>query len=110
MTDLFTFARAEAMAAKHAGIALAERNAPADWKDDVYDAILTVARLRPHFTADDVWDWVDTHGAYDLDVNPAALGPVMRRAASAGEIRKTGRLVPSRQAQRHRDLVEWERA
>ncbi len=108
--DLFTFARVEAMAAKESGIALAERNAPVGFKADAYDAILTVARLRPTFTADDVWDWLEIHHEIDEDVNHAALGPVMRRAANAGEIKKTGRLVPTRQAQRHRDLVEWERA
>jgi hypothetical protein len=107
MTDLFT----SASEAREAGIAQASFNAPRDWKIDVLEVIDAVSRLNLVFTADDVWARLETHGARDIDIaNPAALGPVMRQAAKAGMIRKTGRYVPSRLARRHRDLVEWERA
>ena len=111
MTDLFTYAAQQqaAAAARDAGIALADYNAPKDWKDDVLDAIVTVSRMRMTFTADDVWEWIETHGASDLDVNPAALGPVMLRAAREHLIEPTGAWVKTRNARRHRELKEWRR-
>ena len=108
--DLFTFARGEALAAKESGIALADHNADAGWKARAYDAVITIARLRLAFTSDDVIEWMTAHGGFDADVNPAALGPVFRRAAANCEIKKTGRMIPTRMRQRHRDLTEWERA
>ena len=111
MTTLFEYEEQETRArvAKEAGIAKADANAPKSWKDDVLEAIDRISHMRQTFTADDVWEWIERHGAKDLDINPAALGPVMRQAVTTGLIEKTGRLVPTRLARRHRELTEWRR-
>ena len=112
MTDtLFTFRDREnqAHAAKVAGIKRADENADPGWKVAAFDAILWCARMRPTFTSDAVVQRLADRGELD-GANPAALGPVFLRAAKAGHIVKTGRLIPSTIPRRHRDLTEWRAA
>ncbi len=94
----------EARAAKDSGIARADRHANPAWKKAAYAVVLRFALRGKPFTADDIVESiplkVSTH-------QPSALGPVFLRAAKAGVIYKTGRLVPTRLARRHRDLTEW---
>ena len=93
--------------AREDGIAQADANADDDWREVATHVVDLLAGTGEPFTADHVvamleelWPEVTTH-------NLAALGPVFKRAARDGSIVKTGRLVPSRIARRHRDLVEW---
>jgi hypothetical protein len=79
-----------------------ERNAPADWKAEADAAIRDVARRFAEFTADDVWDTGLT-----IPPTPSALGPVFRAAQAAGVCEPTDRVMPSRYAQRHRQLKVW---
>ena len=94
----------EARAAREVGIATADRNAERPWKEQALAVVRELAATRRPFTADDVWERL---GTTDGTHEPAALGPVMLRASRAKWVAKTGRLVPTRHARRHRDLVEW---
>jgi len=93
--------------AREEGIAQADANADDDWREVATHVVDLLAGTGEPFTADHVvamleelWPDVTTH-------NLAALGPVIRHAARRGDIVKTGRLVHSSIARRHRDLVEW---
>lgn len=94
----------DARHATDAAVARADLNADREWRSIAYEAVVACAGRGP-FTADDVWAILDYHDASTHE--PAALGPVFRRAAADGLIVKTGRLVPSRLTRRHRDLTEW---
>lgn len=93
--------------AREHGIAQVEDNADEEWRMIAGHVVMLLAATGEPFTADHVVatleaEWPDVHTH-----NLAALGPVIRTAARNGEIVKTGRLVPSTIARRHRDLVEW---
>lgn len=96
-TDFFT--------AKYEAIAQADDHADQQWRHDAFEAVMWCARMRPTFTADDVWGRIEssTH-------EPAALGPVFLRAKNAGLIKPTGEYRPSKSARRHRDLKVWRAA
>ena len=89
--------------AREDAIQRAEDHADEEWKRAAYDAVILTARLRPTFTADDVWERIGDSSTHE----PSALGPVFLRASRAGLIVKTGYMRPSRNARRHRDLVVW---
>lgn len=89
--------------ARQDGIQRSEDHADAEWKRAAFDAVMTAARLKVTFTADDVWDRISDASTHE----PSALGPVFLRASRAGLIVKTGALRPSRNARRHRDLTVW---
>ena len=95
--DMFT-ARDEA-------IDRSEAHADAEWRHEAFEAVMWVARMRPTFTADDVWDRIEA-GTHE----PSALGPVILRASRDGLIKPTGAYRPSRHARRHRDLKVWRAA
>jgi hypothetical protein len=93
-------------AARQDGMDRAAAHAPDDWKGDAIRAINAVAIRGAAFTADHVWLELERRGV-PPPPTPAALGPIFVEAAKDGLIRKTGRLVRTQFARRHRDLVEW---
>lgn len=92
----------EAAVAREASIAQVDTNAPDGWRDAAIAAIVQVARTHHQFTADDVWDT-----GLPVPPTPSALGPAFRSAAGAGVCEPTNMVMPSRYAQRHRDLKVW---
>lgn len=97
---------AEVRAARDDGITRAEVHANPEWKDAARAAVAWCAHMRPTFTADDVWARLEATTDCSTH-NPAALGPVVLGLAREGLIVKTGRMVRTKYARRHRDLVEW---
>lgn len=91
--------------ARSDGIRRADDHADIEWKHDAYDCIALCARRGRPFTADDVVELLEQCNSATHE--PSALGPVFLRASRDRLIRKTGRMVPSRFARRHRDLTEW---
>ena len=87
-----------AVQARDTAMGVVDENADAEWKDEALHAVYETAAVRPTFTADDVWEriptWVWTH-------TPAALGPIMRRAAKKGWIEATDRFKNSARVSRH---------
>lgn len=98
---------AEVEAAREDAMSRAHDHAPPEWLDAARRALAEVAAEGRPFTADHVWLLLARRGV-PMPHEPAALGPLFRRAAREGRIRKTGRLVRTRFARRHRDLVEWQ--
>lgn len=98
--------RVAARIARDDGIARAEAHAPDEFKVAAVAVIEGRASTGRPFTADDLWADLVAADATMPDT-PAALGPIVLAAARRREIVKTGRLVPSVFARRHRDLVEW---
>lgn len=93
-------------AARQGGISRSEQNACPEWKQRAVDALSQVAALGAPFTADEVWLLLERSGVA-MPGTPAALGPIFLNAAKQRLIAKTGRLVRTKFARRHRDLVEW---
>lgn len=102
-TDDHSSLKIEARAARDEAIERVDDNADAEWKEDAYSVVMRLAKVGKPFTADEVWEVLGLGGTHE----PAALGPVFLRAAKASAIVKTGRLVPTRFARRHRELTEW---
>jgi hypothetical protein len=63
------------------------------WKHLAYDAVRQLARTRQWFTTDDVWQLLAASNAATREHR--AMGPVMLRAAKAGLIAKTDRVLPT---------------
>jgi hypothetical protein len=63
------------------------------WKQLAYEAVQQLARTRQWFTTDDVWQVLATSDAATHEHR--AMGAVMRRAAKAGLIAKTDRVLPT---------------
>jgi hypothetical protein len=96
-----------ALTARDIAMARAETNAAPDWKAAAAGAVQWCAANLEDFTADDVLVRLADTGAPSTH-NLTALGPVMKNAARAGTIAKTGYVRPSRLARRHaRDLTVW---
>lgn len=70
-----------------------------------YRAVLAVADRLADFTSDDIWPLLERSG--ESTHEPAALGPVMLRAAKDGMIEQTGEMRQTRFARRHRKLTVW---
>ena len=96
----------DAAAAREAGIAAADLHADPDWKEAAWSVLVGLAAQGTPFTSDHVWLQLDRDGV-EFPHTRSALGPVTLRAVRERLIRKTGRMVPSRFARRHRDLTEW---
>jgi hypothetical protein len=92
--------------ARQRGMDRSEQNACPEWKEQAVIALSRVATLGAPFTADHVWLVLEQDGVA-MPHTPAALGPIFLRAAKQGLIAKTGRLVRTKFARRHRDLTEW---
>lgn len=87
MTDLFDRGD-DASAAKRQAMLQVEENADEAWKRIMYGLVVEVARRRPRFTSDDVFEaYYATHQTAQTH-ELRAFGPVMMRAARAGVCRK----------------------
>jgi hypothetical protein len=93
--DLFA-----AFAARDEGMERADRNANDEWKQTAEAAVLHIARMRPTFTADDVWRHLAAHTSSETH-EPSALGPIFNRLRSQGIIRTTGEFRISARPERH---------
>lgn len=97
---------AASRAAADEAISQIDQSANKDWKDVALFAVRVVAEALPEFTTDVVVsvmpDGVEVH-------DNRAWGPVMRRAARLGYIRKTDRVSTTRRPSNHaRPLAVWE--
>lgn len=92
---------AEALSARSEAIARVDSNADPEWKARAAGAVADVCERYDEFTADTIWLYLDQ------PPTPAALGPVMLRAARAGLCEKTGRMKMTENPVRHRDLTVW---
>ena len=94
-----------AVEARDKAIEQVEANANPDWKKHAYTAIEHLARMRPQFTTDDVWQYMA-----DRDIvaphEPRALGAIMVAAAKAGLIAPTDRYTPSARPECHRRPIK----
>jgi len=73
------------------------------WADAAFAVVCEVARVKPEFTPDDIWD-----AGLPKPIEARALGGVMRRASSKKLIEKTGRSQPTRQPESHgTDVTVW---
>lgn len=92
--DLHTTAaqgQREGMSRTEAAAALRD----ADWEHRAYLAVIACATKRRDFISDNVWEAMQPEDRPPLWPNARALGPVMRKAAKDGFIRKTDRGRPS---------------
>ena len=102
MTDLFTFAEAQARAAKSAGMAQVEQNANAKWSSYMLEQVRLTALEMSRFTADDVFDRVEADPNAPVTHDLRAFGPVMKRAASEKYCAQADcRPMPSRRKSLH---------
>jgi hypothetical protein len=79
------------VAERDEALAQVDAHAAPEWKQLAYEAVRNVARRRASFISDDVWALTDLPPARE----DRALGPVFRKAAHDGLIRKTDRTRPS---------------
>lgn len=85
----------------------AERAADPLWLAEAEKALLMLARSCQTVTTDEIWEELDRRGLR-RPREPRALGPVMKRGASAGWIEPTDRYTPSIQPQGHgRPMRIW---
>ena len=88
--DLFT-----AFAERDEAMERADAHADTEWKTTVEAVILHIGRMRPTFTADDVWDYLEAHHKVSTH-EPRALGPILTSLHKARIIHPTGGYKPSR--------------
>lgn len=85
----------------------AEVNADRDWLAEAGMAVSLLALARLEITTDDVWQAMDDAGVVTHE--PRAMGPVMKRAAAHGLVRKTDRVRNSVRPECHcRPVAVWE--
>ena len=82
MTDRFLFDKKLSEQKRDQSIDLVEKGADSQWKKEVETAIQKIVRIRETFTTDDVWAAMP-EGIRD-DVEPRAMGAMMRNAAKSG--------------------------
>jgi hypothetical protein len=80
--------KSDAKEAKRLGMETVERAADPDWRGTMLDLVVRVARSRPRFTSDDVFDLYEGTGSTSTTHDLRAFGPVMMRAAKLGVCRK----------------------
>ena len=85
----------DAIRERDQAIASIDANTVETFKQCARQAILNVGRMRPHFTSDHVWDWLQTHDSVQAHDN-RALGAVMSKLHKDKLIRPTGDYVPSK--------------
>lgn len=74
-----------------------------DWAEEAFTIVCEVAKAKPEFTPDDIWE-----AGLRKPNEARALGGVMRRASSKKLIEKTGRSQPTRQPESHgTDVTVW---
>lgn len=97
----------EAGAARDEALARVEEHADPDWKDTARRIILAIS-AGGEFDTDHVWKGLAAAGVTTHE--PRALGAVMRRLATEGEIRKAGTYRPSTRAEcKARPIAVWVR-
>lgn len=79
-----------ALAATDEAVKRVEDHADPAWKSLAIRTVRYVCERREFFTADDLWE-----AGLPEPREPRAIGPVMRRAQTAGLCEQTGRQVPS---------------
>ena len=103
MPDLFEHAaqKAEAKAAKAAGMEQAAGGALPEWSILMLELVRLTCLEQPRLTSDDVFDRYDAYPGAPTTHDARAFGPVMVTAAKLGMCRKTDRVVPSRRKSLH---------
>jgi hypothetical protein len=61
----------DAIRERDEAIASIDANTVETFKQCARQAILNVGRMRPHFTSDHVWDWLETHDSVQAHDNRA---------------------------------------
>ena len=93
--DLFA-----AFAARDEAIERVDRNADDAWKQAAEATVIHIARMRPEFTADDVWKHLTSHTSCETH-EPSALGAIFNKLRRQGIIRHTGEFRISSRPERH---------
>lgn len=97
----------ETKAATSAAIQQVEENAAEEWKAEALMAVMWCAKRFPQFTADEVWDRLDSLGVSGPHT-PSAIGPIFLQAKRAGAIERTNEWQQhSRFPRRHHALRLW---
>jgi hypothetical protein len=93
---------------KEQAIAEVESHADPEWVAKANQALDVVIKNTTQFTTDQVWEILDSWQV-PRPHSPSAMGSIMRNAAKAKRIKKTGRFIPSAQSTNHqRDVAVWE--
>lgn len=98
---------ADTIAATEAAIRQVDEHADLEWRRRAYEAVRWCAYNLYEFTSDSAWQYLAERHPNVTTHEPAAMGPIFRRAAQQGLIRKAGTFRKSVFSQRHRDLVVW---
>ena len=92
---------------KQQAIAEVESHADPQWVAKANEALDILIKNNQDFTSDQVWKLLDSWQVPRPHA-PSAMGAIMRRAALAKRIKKTGRFIPSSQSTNHqRDVAVW---
>ena len=84
-----------------------ESHADPQWIGKANEALDILIKNNQEFTSDQVWKLLDSWQVPRPHA-PSAMGSIMRRAALAKRIKKTGRFIPSSQGTNHqRDVAVW---
>jgi hypothetical protein len=94
-----------AIEARDRAIEQVEANAQPAWKLHCEAAIRWLAKTRPEFTTDDVWEMMHQR-LNPMPREPRAIGAMMTNAAKAGVIAPTDRYTPSARPECHRRPVK----
>jgi hypothetical protein len=92
---------------KQQAIKEVESHADPQWIGKANEALDILIKNNQEFTSDQVWKLLDSWQVPRPHA-PSAMGSIMRRAALAKRIKKTGRFIPSSQGTNHqRDVAVW---
>ena len=92
---------------KQQAIKEVETHADPQWIGKANEALDILIKNNQDFTSDQVWKLLDSWQVPRPHA-PSAMGAIMRRAALAKRIKKTGRFIPSAQSTNHqRDVAVW---
>jgi hypothetical protein len=94
-----------AIEARNQAIEQVETNADSTWKLHCEAAIRWLAKTRPEFTTDDVWELMNQR-LNPMPHEPRAIGAMMTNAAKANWIAPTDRYTPSARPECHRRPVK----
>jgi hypothetical protein len=84
-----------------------DSHADPEWIGKANEALDILIKNNQEFTSDQVWKLLDAWQVPRPHA-PSAMGSIMRRAALAKRIKKTGRFIPSSQGTNHqRDVAVW---
>lgn len=95
----------QAERAKQQGIEASYQHAPSVWKQAASEALMTLAKSKPEFTTDELWDLLAERGVHTGE--PRALGAIMQSAHRSGMIKSSGKYVAS--YRRHKaPIILWQ--